>query len=175
MTLILAHFPRSQEGRQLRHLLAANPEAATGPDAVDELDRRDWGAVFALLSRRYAHLSAARPWRTQKLRTLKDPDRLRAVNPWNRFLRLDKKIAPFHYWDPSWTLSAADGLLVYPAGQPGAAAEPPPPHPYDGHYAAAGPFADDNAYVGRTPRANPTTHQGHFRQSSYGETYGNKS
>ena len=53
---------------------------------------------------------------------------------------------------------------------------PPPPHPaYGGHYAAGGPFADDNAYVGRTPRANPTTHQGHLRQSSYGETYGNKS
>lgn len=69
-----------------------------------------------------------------------------------------------------------------PAGSPRApyahsfSEGPPPPHPtYGGPYAAGGPFADDNAYVGRAPRANPTTHQGHFRQSSYGETYGNKS
>ena len=59
-------------------------------------------------------------------------------------------------------------------------------HGYDGHGrhytgdgraapAAGGPLADENAYVGQTPRATPTTHQGHFRQSSYGETYGGKS
>lgn len=54
-------------------------------------------------------------------------------------------------------------------------APPPPPRAYDHGFAAAGPFPDENAYVGRTPRANPTTHQGHLRQSSYGETYGGKS
>ncbi|KAK8094745.1 hypothetical protein PG997_001430 [Apiospora hydei] len=40
------------------------------------------------------------------------------------------------------------------------------------------PFGDDVAYatVGRAPRSNPTTHFGHARQSSYGETgnYGNE-
>lgn len=104
ISLILGHFPRSLEGRLLRQR-----------GRIGDGDTVDWAAVFARLTRRYLHLHSARPHRTLKIETLKDPALLRGVTPWNRFLRLDKKTAPFHYWDPVWTFSPRDGLLVYPA------------------------------------------------------------
>ena len=107
VSLILTHFPRSLEGRLLRGHLRQ--------DRRDAVDSRDWAAVFARLTRRYLHLGSATPWRTLKLETLKDPDRLRGVAPWDRFLRLDDRTAPFHYREPVWTFDSAEGLLVYPA------------------------------------------------------------
>ncbi|KFA71717.1 hypothetical protein S40288_11446 [Stachybotrys chartarum IBT 40288] len=124
VSLILAHFPRSREGRLLRRCFQdAGPRGRHGL-----LDGDDWAAVFARLARRYFHLGNAVPWRTDKIPLLKDPARLRGVTPWNRFLRLDEKTAPFHYWDPVWTFSPADGLLVYPA----APAPAPAPAPASG-------------------------------------------
>ncbi|KAL7946349.1 hypothetical protein V8C42DRAFT_320335 [Trichoderma barbatum] len=107
ISLILAHFPRSLEGRRLRALLRTGDLGA--------LERGDWAAVFARLARRYFHLGNAVPWRIVKVPLLKDKKRLRGVTPWNRFLSLNGKTAPFHFWDPVWTVAPAEGLLVYPA------------------------------------------------------------
>ncbi|RFU77938.1 f-box domain-containing, partial [Trichoderma arundinaceum] len=107
ISLILAHFPRSREGRQLRAYLKADDREA--------LERGDWAAVFATLARRYFHLGNALPWKVVKVPVLKDDKRLRGVTPWNRFLSLNGKTAPFHFWDPAWTAAPAEGLLVYPA------------------------------------------------------------
>lgn len=107
ISLILTHFPRSLEGRLLRDHIRH--------DRSDIIDSRDWAAVFARLTRRYLHLGGATPWRTLKLETLKDPGRLYGITPWNRFLRLDNRTAPFHHGEPVWTFDPAAGLLVYPA------------------------------------------------------------
>ncbi|KAH7329001.1 hypothetical protein B0I35DRAFT_473649 [Stachybotrys elegans] len=107
ISLILIHFPRSREGRLLRRCLQ--------DDDRDALEAEDWAVVFARLTRRYFHLGNATPWTVDKIDVLKDAVSLRGVTPWNRFLRLDEKTAPFHYWEPVWTFSPADGLLVYPA------------------------------------------------------------
>ena len=107
ITLILALFPRSLEGRLLREHISSSSN--------DVLGSRDWSLVFTRLARRYFHLSTATPRQTLKLDTLKNTDRIRGVNPWNRFLRLDDRTAPFHYREPSWTFDAKEGLLVYPA------------------------------------------------------------
>ena len=115
ISLALLHFPRSAEGRLLRRLLRGDDHAA--------LAAGDWAAVFARLARRYFHLGKAMPWRVTKARTLRcggdgegeGAGCLRGVTPWNRFLRLEGKTAPFHYWDPAWTFAPRDGLLVYPA------------------------------------------------------------
>ncbi|KAK5990647.1 hypothetical protein PT974_08916 [Cladobotryum mycophilum] len=107
ISLILTHFPRSLEGRLLRRYL--------GEDDHEALERGDWAAVFARLARRYFHLGNAMPWAARKVPVLRDERRLRGVTPWNRFLSLNGKTAPFHYWEPMWTFSAADGLLVFPA------------------------------------------------------------
>jgi hypothetical protein len=111
ISLILLHFPRSLEARILRtHLEHGRHE---------DLERADWAAVFATLARRYHHLAMARPWRIAKVRVAKSPYRLRGVTPWNRFLRLNDKTAAFDYWDPAWTFSPQDGLLVYPCAAVG--------------------------------------------------------
>ncbi|QYT01067.1 F-box domain-containing protein [Trichoderma simmonsii] len=107
ISLILTHFPRSLEGRRLRALLRTGDLGA--------LERGDWAAVFARLARRYFHLGNAVPWKVVKVPVLKDDKRLRGVTPWNRFLSLNGKTAPFHFWDPVWTVASAEGLLVYPA------------------------------------------------------------
>lgn len=107
ISLILAHFPRSLEGRRLRAYLRAGDAEA--------LERGDWAAVFARLARRYFHLGNALPWRLVKVPVLKDYRRLLGVTPWDRFLSLNGKTAPFHFWDPVWTVAPAEGLLVYPA------------------------------------------------------------
>ncbi|KAL7798537.1 hypothetical protein V8C37DRAFT_368209 [Trichoderma ceciliae] len=107
ISLILAHFPRSLEGRRLRAYLEADDRGA--------LERGDWAAVFARLARRYFHLGNAVPWKVVKVPVLKDERLLRGVTPWNRFLSLNGKTAPFHFWDPAWTVAPTEGLLVYPA------------------------------------------------------------
>lgn len=107
ISLILTHFPRALEGRLLRTHISNNN--------VELLDSRDWAETFRRLTRRYVHLSTATPRRTLKLDTLKDADHICGVTPWNRFLRLDNKTAPFHHWEPAWTFDAKEGLLVYPA------------------------------------------------------------
>ncbi|UKZ80803.1 hypothetical protein TrVFT333_008568 [Trichoderma virens FT-333] len=107
ISLILAHFPRSLEGRRLRTHLRKGELGA--------LERGDWAAVFARLARRYFHLGNAVPWKVVKVPVLKDEKRLRGVTPWNRFLSLNGKTAPFHFWDPVWAVAPAEGLLVYPA------------------------------------------------------------
>jgi hypothetical protein len=109
ISLLLIHFPRSLEGRRLRALLETDNHA--------ELESVDWSAMFARTARRYHHLSIAVPRQTQKIRILHDSEILRGVTPWNKFLKLDDKTAPFHYWDTTWTADTADGLLVYPADQ----------------------------------------------------------
>lgn len=111
ISLILLHFPRSLESRTLRGYLRNNDE--------DALEQGDWAAVFAILVRRYYHLGNATAWKVDKVGVAKGPA-LRGVTPWNRFLRLDEKTAAFDYWDPVWTVSATDGVLVYPAEGSGA-------------------------------------------------------
>lgn len=117
ISLILLHFPRSREGHRLRHYVEEDDRDAL---AVGE----DWAVVFARLVRRYFHLGHATPWRRQKLAVLKDDEQqqphrqLRGVTPWERYLQLNEKKAPFHYRDPVWTCSPAEGLLVYPAAVP---------------------------------------------------------
>lgn len=114
-SLILHHFPRSREGRLLRHLRRSTSDHGDG-DGDGELkpDERDWSDVFARLTRRYFHLANAMPWRVEKVEILQDAGRLRGVTPWNRFLRLEDKTAPFHYWDPTWTYASSLGLLAFP-------------------------------------------------------------
>ena len=109
ISLILYHFPRSREGRFLRQSFSDG-----NAEHVRSYAQQDWSDVFARLARRYFHLANAMPWRVNKVEVLKDADRLRGVTPWNKFLRLDNKTAPFHYWEPTWTYSSRDGLLVYP-------------------------------------------------------------
>lgn len=106
VSLILTHFPRALEGRMLRKSLEDGDSIA--------LDNGDWASVFFILARRYYHLATAVPRITTQIPMLQDADRLRGVTPWNRFLKLDDKTAPFHYWDPAWTCSTGDALLVYP-------------------------------------------------------------
>ncbi|KAJ4858803.1 hypothetical protein T069G_07070 [Trichoderma breve] len=101
ISLILTHFPRSLEGRRLRALLRAGDLGA--------LERGDWAAVFARLARRYFHLGNAVPWKVVKVPVLKDDKRLRGVTPWNRFLSLNGKTAPFHFWDPVPGPGSGDG------------------------------------------------------------------
>ena len=103
--LVQLHFPRSREARILRGTCA-------GGD-------RDWAATYARLVRRYEQLSRAVPYRIEKVTLAKDPNRLRGVTPWNRFLRLEDKTAPFEYWDPAWAFAPDDGLLVYPVDESG--------------------------------------------------------
>lgn len=106
ISLLLTHFPRARETRFLRgHLEDENSTAS---------DTADWAAVFSTLASRYYHLAAALPARITETTMLQDAERLRGVTPWNRFLRLDDKTAPFHYWDPMWTCCVQDSLLVYP-------------------------------------------------------------
>lgn len=112
VSLILHHFPRSREGRHLRDLRQRSP--GHGGDGDEDEKKLDWAAAFAVLTRRYFHLANAMPWRVDKVEILSDADRLRGVTPWNRFLRLEDKTAPFHYWDPTWTYASALGLLVFP-------------------------------------------------------------
>lgn len=106
ISLILTHFPRALEGRTLRKYLEVGDSIA--------LDNGDWVSVFAILARRYYHLATAVPRISAQIPMLQDTDQLRGVTPWNRFLKLDDKTAPFHYWDPAWTCSTEDALLVYP-------------------------------------------------------------
>lgn len=109
ISLILHHFPRSREGHFLRR------SYSDGQADEVKASSRSWSAIFARLTRRYFHLAHAMPWRVDKIDILQDTDRLRGVTPWNRFLCLDDKTAPFHYWEPSWTYSSEDGgLLVFP-------------------------------------------------------------
>jgi hypothetical protein len=116
ISLILLHFPRSVEGRLLRGLLRDGNELDDEKShSGRELQDGDWAKVFARLARRYHHLGNAMAWRTTKVRTLgEETGFFRGVTPWNRFLRLEGRTAPFHYWDPVWSFSPKDGLLVYP-------------------------------------------------------------
>jgi hypothetical protein len=110
ISLILYHFPRSREGRQLRQLR----QSSSGHGDGDHTGDSDWSAAFAVLTRRYFHLANAMPWRVETVEVLTDARRLRGVTPWNRFLRLEDKTAPFHYWDPTWTYASSLGVLVFP-------------------------------------------------------------
>lgn len=110
ISLILQHFPRSREGRQLRQLR----QSSSGHGDGDHFGGSDWSAAFAVLTRRYFHLTNALPWRVETVATLTDARRLRGVTPWNRFLRLEDKTTPFHYWDPTWTYASSLGVLVFP-------------------------------------------------------------
>ncbi|TFB04815.1 hypothetical protein CCMA1212_002710 [Trichoderma ghanense] len=109
ISLILAHFPRSLEGRRLKTHLKTGDLTA--------LESGDWAAVFANLARRYYHLGNALPWKIDKVKVFKDDEGvvLRGVAPWNRHLSLNGKTAAFHFWDPAWTVAPGEGLLVYPA------------------------------------------------------------
>jgi hypothetical protein len=120
--LIRLHYPRSREGRRLlrRRMREHEHEHGDGHGNGEQDEQDDWAAVFARLTRRYAHLGLARPWRIEKLATTKTRDApwLRGVTPWERILRLDANTAKFQHEDPAWTMSAEDGLLVYPPAGP---------------------------------------------------------
>jgi hypothetical protein len=123
-TLILLHYPRSREGRRLlrlRRMSEREQGHSHGHVGGEQDEQGDWAAAFARLTRRYGHLALALPWRIEKLATTSSEDApwLRGVTPWERILRLDARTAKFQHGDPAWTLSAEDGLLVYPpAGHP---------------------------------------------------------
>ncbi|KAM3428590.1 hypothetical protein MY4824_008738 [Beauveria thailandica] len=110
ISLLLHHFPRAIESRELRLLLRRSDHAL--------LDRVRWSRALAATARRYHHLGTATARVTETVlaptadRT--DDHLLRGVTPWRRVLRLNDKTAAFHYWDPSWTCDAAAGLLVHP-------------------------------------------------------------
>ncbi|KAJ4163443.1 hypothetical protein LMH87_005172 [Akanthomyces muscarius] len=110
ISLLLLHFPRARESRELRTMLQRR-------DASAQLESVCWAAALAATARRYHHLGTATPRATQTLAPAPAPDSaatLRGVTPWHRFLRLDDKTAAFHYWDPAWTCDADAGLLVHP-------------------------------------------------------------
>ncbi|KAK2593909.1 hypothetical protein QQS21_008371 [Conoideocrella luteorostrata] len=110
ISLISLHYPRSLEGRTLRRYIQNEDN--------DALDAVDWAAVFAVLARRYVHLESATPWRKEEVKVFNSPA-LRGVTPWNKFLRMNQSTSMFHYWDPVWTYSPAQGVLVYPAEDDG--------------------------------------------------------
>lgn len=92
------HFPRSRE-------MQVFPTCSKRPD---------WAAVFARVARRYYHLRAAKPRRTEKIgvvHEVRQKSLHRGVEPWSRFLRFNDNTAPLAYRDPTWTMD--DGLLVY--------------------------------------------------------------
>ncbi|KAF4975906.1 hypothetical protein FZEAL_7379 [Fusarium zealandicum] len=116
-SLILEYFPFAREGRILRSWITEQPcPEAEGNDH----ESTDWAAVFAQLARRYWHLSQATPWKTIKIKTRKGQEGLHGMLPWHRFLSSSDETASFHYWDPLWTISSEDGLIVYldPGGSP---------------------------------------------------------
>ncbi|KAM3430900.1 hypothetical protein NHJ13734_007533 [Beauveria thailandica] len=110
ISLLLHHFPRAIESRELRLLLRRSDHAL--------LDRVRWSRALAATARRYHHLGTATARVTETVLAptadKTDDHLLRGVTPWHRVLRLNDKTAAFHYWDPSWTCDAAAGLLVHP-------------------------------------------------------------
>lgn len=134
ISLLLLHFPRSREARELRSFLQQFHHTDTG--AEGPLAQICWADALAATARRYHNLSTASPRQIRTVPVLhhdddgddgsdddgdgddrgrRSPRLLRGVTPWNRFLRLDEKTAAFHYWDPTWTCDADAGVLVYPA------------------------------------------------------------
>ncbi|KAF3768970.1 hypothetical protein M406DRAFT_250138 [Cryphonectria parasitica EP155] len=117
--LLKWHFPRC---RELRKAYVARggelPTTATGGllEANQAQGCRrcrgppspDWTGTFALVASRYHHLRTATARSIEKIRlgSTTGPDYNRdvfyPVAPWDRYLRLDNKTAPFHYPDPSW-------------------------------------------------------------------------
>lgn len=107
ISLLLLHFPRARESRELRSMLQRG--------ATYQIESVCWAAALAATARRYHHLATATPRATHTLSPAPDSAAmLRGVTPWHRFLRLDDKTAAFHYWDPAWTCDARAGLLVHP-------------------------------------------------------------
>lgn len=107
ISLLLLHFPRARESRELLSMLQRG--------ATIQIESVCWAAALAATARRYHHLATATPRATQTLSPAPDSAAmLRGVTPWHRFLRLDDKTAAFHYWDPAWTCDAHAGLLVHP-------------------------------------------------------------
>ncbi|KAJ4420035.1 hypothetical protein N0V82_004607 [Gnomoniopsis sp. IMI 355080] len=97
-------------------------------DSIDGLDGilntsngtlgQDWTSTFARVASRYHHLRTARPQSISKIRLgTNGPDKYRFYGSatWDRYLRLDDKVAPFHYPDPTWCYAQEEGLLVYHA------------------------------------------------------------
>ncbi|OAA73282.1 F-box domain, cyclin-like protein [Cordyceps fumosorosea ARSEF 2679] len=109
ISLLLRHFPRARESRELRTLLRRGDAAL--------LEAVRWADALAATARRYHHLGAATPRTVDTIRVAREDHNgglLRGVTPWHRFLRLDDKTAAFHHWDPAWACDATAGLLVHP-------------------------------------------------------------
>lgn len=86
------------------------------PSNRNEMHGQDWTSTFALVASRYHHLRTATPSSVSTIRLgTAGPDKFRfhGVSTWDYWLRLDDKIAPFHYPDPSWCYAQEEGLLVY--------------------------------------------------------------
>lgn len=88
--------------------------------AGDSHEKQRWTAVFTTVARRYHHLRHATPYSIDKIaqgtRAPLHQDRFLGVAPWDRYLRLDDRTAPFHHPDPSWCYGGQEdghGLLVY--------------------------------------------------------------
>lgn len=138
LQLLKWHFPRCREIR-MKHAAAGGDISGGEPgghpptDSLPlqdnqmlggEVNRQvtDWTTTFAQVARRYHHLRTATPRSVSKVRLGTSgsgpghpQDRFYGVAPWDRYLRLDDKTAPFHYPDPSWCYSQDEGLLVYHA------------------------------------------------------------
>ncbi|KAJ3518277.1 hypothetical protein NM208_g14574 [Fusarium decemcellulare] len=115
VSLILDRFPLTREARTLQRWIAEEqlPEAK-----ANDREITDWVLIFAQLSRRYWNLSQAQPWKETKIRMRKGLQGLHGVNPWNRVLKSFRDTADYHHWDPLWTFSPDDGLLIYPDPDP---------------------------------------------------------
>ncbi|KAF4469753.1 F-box domain [Fusarium albosuccineum] len=115
VSLILDRFPLTREARTLQRWIAEEqlPEAK-----ANDREITDWVLIFAQLSRRYWNLSQGQPWKETKIRMRKGLQGLHGVNPWNRVLKSFRDTADYHHWDPLWTFSPDDGLLIYPDPDP---------------------------------------------------------
>lgn len=135
--LLRWNFPRCRERRLFvaAEAIAKLPPGSALPSSIPEnlaveldcISRNPdrWSDVFAIVARRYYCLCRAEPRMLETLNIFPQEPSIpssifsfRPVVPWQRFLRLDERVARFHYPDPVWSYSQEDGLLVYPADVP---------------------------------------------------------
>ncbi|OAA32554.1 F-box domain protein [Moelleriella libera RCEF 2490] len=114
--LLLERFPASREGRRLKALREASLQ-----QTIDEVD---WALTFALVARRYWHLSVALPQRELGVRLYRGRS-VRSIWPWDRWIAVPNNqqgtqvdYVRLQHGEPQWTFDASEGLLVYPSCNP---------------------------------------------------------
>jgi hypothetical protein len=102
--VLIQHYPRARE------LTIWNEEERTSDV--------NWANISPKVASRYHNLQKGTPQSIEKLpiaKSLVAPKWARhyPIAPWQRYLQIEEKVAPFYYPDTLWTYD--DGILIFPS------------------------------------------------------------